>query len=48
MSQKGMNINLSIKEIYEAACPECKKKIKELIKNKISEEMVTQVIGEKE
>ena len=46
MSQKGLTINLSIREIYDAACPKCKKKIKELIRDKISDQMVSQVIGE--
>lgn len=46
MSQSGINVQLSVKEIYDTVCPECKKKIRALIKDKISDEMVSKVIGE--
>ena len=45
MAQQGINVQLSVKEIYEAACPKCKVKIKAMIKDKISDQMVSQVIG---
>jgi len=45
MAQAGIQVQLNVKEIYELACPECKKKIKKLIKDKISEQMIDQVIG---
>jgi uncharacterized protein with PIN domain len=37
-------ISLSIKEIYERLCPECKKKLRELIKEKITEQMVNEIV----
>lgn len=45
MSTAGINVQLSVKEIYDKMCPKCKKRIKELIRDKISDQMVSQVIG---
>lgn len=45
MSQKGLNINLTIREIYDLACPDCKKKIRKLIREKVTDAMLDQVIG---
>jgi uncharacterized protein with PIN domain len=41
-------ISISVKEIYDKLCPECKAKIRELIKEKITDKMVSGVIGEKQ
>jgi len=45
MAQAGINVQLSVKEIYEKLCPKCREKIKALIKDKITEQMVDQVVG---
>lgn len=45
MKQGEMNIQLSVKEIVEACCPECKLKVRELVKNKITDQMVDKVLG---
>jgi len=41
----SVKVELSLKEIYEKVCPKCKKKIRELIKEKITDDMVNQVLG---
>lgn len=46
MAQAGINVQLSVKEIYDKMCIECKKKIKDLIREKISDDMVSKVLGE--
>lgn len=45
MAQQGINVQVSIKEIYKKACPKCKKMIRTLIRERITDQMVTQVIG---
>lgn len=45
MEKQGLNVQLSIKEIYSVVCPDCKEKIKAMIRDKISDQMVDQVIG---
>ena len=45
MAQAGMSVQLAIPEIYQALCPKCKKTLRRLIKEKISDEMVSQVLG---
>ena len=42
---KEAEIQIGVKEIYEKVCPKCKRKIKALIKEKITDSMVDQVIG---
>jgi len=41
----SVKVQLSLKEIYEKVCPKCKKKIRGLIKEKITDDMVDQVLG---
>lgn len=48
MSKAGLNIQLKVQDIYNCVCKECKTKIRELIKERITDEMVTQVIGDKQ
>jgi len=47
MAQAGLTVQLSIPEIYAICCPKCKEKLKRMIKEKISDQMVTQVLGTK-
>ena len=46
MAQAGMSVQLAIPEIYEQLCPKCKKKLRRLIKDKITDQMVSKVLGE--
>ena len=45
MSGQGINVQLNVKEIYAAVCPKCKKKLRALIKEKVTDQMVDSVIG---
>lgn len=45
MSEKGVKIQLSVAEIYQVVCPKCRKKIRALIKERITDQMVQQVVG---
>lgn len=45
MAQAGMQVQLSIKEINEMLCPQCKAVLRELIKSKISDQMIDSVVG---
>ena len=45
MAQAGIQVQLSVKEIYAKLCPKCRKKVRELIKEKVTDQMVSQVIG---
>lgn len=44
--QAGLKIDLSIAEVYEAVCEDCQKELRELVRSKISDQMVDQVLGE--
>jgi hypothetical protein len=39
------HISLSVKEIYERLCPKCKKALKELIRDKLTDQMVEQMLA---
>ena len=45
MAQAELRVQVNIKEINDVVCKKCKKKIRDLIRDKITEDMVTQVIG---
>ncbi len=47
MAQAGMSVQLAVPEIYARLCPKCQKALRKLIKEKISDEMVSQVLGQK-
>ena len=48
MAQAAMSVQLAIPEIYAQLCPKCKKQLRKLVKEKISDEMVNQMLGLKE
>ena len=48
MAKAGLQVSLTVKEIYDRLCPKCKRRLRELIKEKITDDMVNQVLGEKE
>jgi len=48
LAKAGLQVSLTVKEIYERLCPKCKKRLRELIREKITDDMVNQVLGEKE
>ena len=45
MASAGIQVQLNVREIYALCCPKCRKKIRQLIRDKISEDMVSKVIG---
>jgi len=45
MSQQSQ-INLTIAEMNKILCPKCKKHLRSLIKDRITDQMVDSVIGE--
>ena len=45
MAQAAMSVQLAVPEIYSQLCPKCKKKLRKLIKEKITDQMVSQVLG---
>jgi len=44
MAQAGIQVQLSVKEIYAKLCPKCKEKLKELIRAKLTEQMVSEML----
>jgi len=38
-------ITLTLREVYDRLCPKCKNHIRELVRNKISDQLVDQAIG---
>jgi len=40
----SIKVDLSIKEIYKLLCEECKKKLKELVQRKITEQLADQIL----
>ena len=45
MAHARTSVQLAIPEIYEQLCPKCQKKLRRLVKEKISDEMVNQLLG---
>jgi hypothetical protein len=45
MSQ--VQVQLSLKEIYDILCPSCKRKLKEKVKEKIADNLVAGMLQEK-
>jgi hypothetical protein len=41
----SITVSLELREIYKLLCDECKKKLRELVRRKISEKLADQVIG---
>jgi hypothetical protein len=39
-------INLTMQEVYRVLCPKCRKRLKGLVKDKLTDKMVDQVLGE--
>jgi len=37
-------VNLSLKEIYQKVCPECQKKIRDMVKDKLADRLVEQAL----
>ena len=44
MQQQQLAVQLSIQEVYDCTCAKCQKRIKDLVRDKISDQMVDQVI----
>jgi len=45
MAQAGIQVQLSVREIYARLCPKCQAEVKALVKEKLTEQMVDQVLG---
>lgn len=41
-----INLNLSLKEIHKVLCPECQKKVRNLVKEKITDQMLEQTLSQ--
>ena len=48
MAQAGLQVQLSVQEIHEILCKRCRGKLRALVKEKITDQMVDQVIGKSE
>lgn len=48
MEQKSTRIKLDIKELSKRLCPKCQRTLRELIKERITDGMVDEVIGKEE
>jgi len=48
MAQAGIQFQLSVREIYGACCKKCKLKVRALVREKVTEQMVDQVLGDTE
>jgi uncharacterized alkaline shock family protein YloU len=47
LPDQKVDVKVSIPEIYEVVCPECKKKVKELVKSKIADSIVNPIVEPK-
>jgi len=45
MAKAGIQVQVGLAEIYQVVCPDCQVKIRELVREKISDDMVFKVIG---
>jgi DNA-directed RNA polymerase subunit RPC12/RpoP len=41
-----VRMQVSIKELYDIACPSCKAKIRKLVKAKVTDDLVTSILGD--
>lgn len=46
MAQAGVTVQLAIPDIYKILCPKCKKKLKMLIRQQITNQTVDRLVGE--
>jgi len=44
LSKSEVKVQVSLKEIYKLVCPKCRRKIRNLIREKITDQMVNQVL----
>ena len=45
MAQAGIQVQLSVREIHAVLCKRCRKKLRDLVKEKVTDQMVDQIIG---
>ena len=48
MAKAGIQVQMTVREIHAILCEECREKLRRLVKDKISEQLVDQVIGVEE
>lgn len=41
-------ISLSLKQIYKVLCPKCQKKLRDMIKDRLADQLVEQALQDKE
>ena len=46
MAKAGIQVSLTVREIHAILCEECREKLRKLVRDKISNQLVDQVIGE--
>lgn len=44
----SIRVNLTMPEIYKALCPECQKKLEELVKSKVQDQVAKKILEGKE
>jgi len=44
VAQAGVSVQVSLKEIYVRLCKKCQKKVRELVKEKLTDQLVEQSI----
>jgi hypothetical protein len=44
-AQQQVGVSLNLAEVYAHLCPKCQSKMRSLIKDKVSDQMVDQIIG---
>ncbi len=44
-TQQQVAVSLNLAEVYAHLCPKCQKEMRKIIKDKVSDQMVDQVIG---
>lgn len=47
MAEQQVKLNIGLKEINSILCPQCQMKLRELVKTKITDSMVTNILGDK-
>jgi bacterioferritin-associated ferredoxin len=44
-AQQQVGVSLNLQEVYSHLCPKCQQEMRKLIKDKVTDQMVDQVIG---
>jgi hypothetical protein len=44
-AKPGVSVSLNLTEVYSHLCSKCQRKMRQLIKDKVTDQMVNQIIG---